>query len=659
MSRPRFIALLLAFATLLVYLPVGRFSFLDFDDPTYVTSNSQVICGLTGADISWAFTAFHAGNWHPLTWLSHMLDCQLFGPNAGAQHFVNVLWHALNVMLLFLWLTQLTGRMGPAMFIAALFAWHPLHVESVAWISERKDVLSTGFALLTLLAYTHYAQNHDRRSLWLALIAFTLGLLAKPMLVTLPCVLLLLDYWPLQRLIPFKKALLEKMPFFALTVISCVVTFIAQHRGEAVLSLAQESLWNRLENAPLAVAGYLGKLFMPVDLCVLYPLREHIPLWQVALAVTVLAVISAIAWNWRSKRPYFLMGWLWFLGMLVPVIGLVQVGVQAMADRYMYIPSIGFFIAGVFLLAEWAERMQTPRAIETGFAAVICSACILGTEYQLPFWQDSETLFRRAIAVTTNNDVAHLNLGAALASQGRYDEAIEQFQDALRIRTGWYQIHNNIGMIMDIDQRPAEAVAEFRQAIQLDPRIPAVHNNLGATLVELGQYAEAQKEFAEAERLDPQYAWPHVETAKLLLAQGRDVDAVAELRTAIQLQPDNDEILAYAAHVLAADKNAVVRDGHTALMYALKANLLNDHSPMILDALGMALAENGDYTNAVACAQNALQMAQAARMKETNAMQQRLEFYQANQPWRESFLATNAPASPAIKFDVPTPAFGN
>jgi Flp pilus assembly protein TadD len=402
----------------------------------------------------------------------------------------------------------------------------------------------------------------------------------------------------------------------------------------------------RFENAPTAVLSYLEKLFVPVDLCAIYPLREHIPVWEVTLAVGVLVVISVMGWRWRTSRPYFLMGWLWFLGTLVPVIGLVQVGSQAMADRYMYIPSIGFFIALVFLALELAERLQTPRVIQAGVAAVICAACILGTERQLPYWQNSEPLFRRALAVTKDNDVAHLNLGATLAAQGRYDEALVEFNAARQIRSGWYQVYNNIGLILDADGRPAEAVAEFRQAIQLDARIPYLHNSLGAALAELGQYEEAQREFAEAERLDPQYPWPHVETAKLLLAQGHDMQALVELRMAIQLQPDNDEILAYTAHVLAANKNATLRDGQAALMFALKANVLNGHKPVVLDALGMALADNGDYTNAVLCAQSALELARAARMKETNAMQQRLEFYKLNQPWRESFLATNLPARP-------------
>jgi tetratricopeptide (TPR) repeat protein len=510
------------------------------------------------------------------------------------------------------------------------------------------------------MSYTKYVQENCRRSFWLALVFFALGLLAKPMLVTLPSVLLLLDFWPLKRVagcsllvaggetagikpISMARLILEKWPFFLLTAGSCVVTFLAQRRGEAVVSLAKVSLGYRLENAPVAIVGYLQKLFLPIDLCAIYPMPYRIPAWEVVVSVAVLVLISVIAWRGRVSRPYFLMGWLWFLGTLVPVIGLLQVGSQAMADRYTYIPSIGFFIAVVFLLVEVAERIQTPKIIAAGLATIIGVTCILVTEYQLQFWRDSETLFRRAIAVTRDNDTAYLNLGATLEAEGRSDEAFVEYREALRLMPGWHQLHNNIANILDEKGRPADAAAEYRAAIELDPRVPYQHNSLGITLTELGQYEEAQREFAEAERLDPHYPWPHVETAKLFFAQGRDLDALTELRTAIQLEPGNYEILAYTAHVLAANKNTDARDGRTALALALKANALAGNKPLVFDALGMALAENGDYTNAEICAQHAFDLALAARMKDTNQIRLRLELYHGRQPWRESFRATNAP----------------
>ena len=651
MSRPRLIVLLLALATLVVFLPVGSHQFVNYDDTDYVTENPFVKNGLNWPDIRWAFTAFHAGNWHPLTWISHMIDCTLFGPNAGAHHFVNVLFHALNAALLFVLLWRWTSRLWPCAFIAALFAWHPLHVESVAWIAERKDVLSTFFALLTLLSYTKLAREKCRRSYWLAVLFFAFGLMAKPMLVTLPFVLLLVDFWPLNRMRDaeygmrnLKLLVLEKVPFFVLTAISCVLTFFAQKQGEAVVSLARMSLRYRLENAPLAMAGYLQKLFMPDHLCVIYPLPPHIPLWQVLVSLTLLLLISTFAWRCRQAHPYVLMGWLWFIGTLVPVIGLVQVGGQAMADRYTYIPSIGFFIAVVFLLADFAAKIQTPKIIAAGFAAAVLTGCVLATEYQLQFWRDSESLFRRAIAVTTDNDIALLNLGVALDVQSRFDEALTVYQASEKIDGGRHQIHNNLGNVFDKLGRHVESLAEYQQAVQLRPNDAFLHNSVGSEFAALGQYDAAMKEFAEAQRLNPNYAQPHMEIAKVFFQQGRDLEGVSELRTALRIEPENYQILAAAAHYLAANENNAARDGQAALVLAIKANVLSGRvQPMVFDVLGMACAETGDFTNAQVCAQNAIDLVVATKLTGLEIIQHRWELYGKRQPWRESFRATNAP----------------
>ena len=675
MSRPRLIALLLAFATFVVFLPAGRFGFVAYDDNDYVTQNNFVNHGLTWTDVQWSFTAFHAGNWHPLTWISHMADCEMFGLNAGAHHFVNVLFHAANVALLFVLLWRLTGlrpdatarqaeKIWPAAFIAALFAWHPLHVESVAWVAERKDVLSTFFALLALLSYTRHVQavtgagqsssritHHASLYFWLALLFFALGLLAKPMLVTLPFVLLLLDFWPLKRISDFgfrisdfKILLLEKIPFFALTVVSCVITFLAQRQGEAVSSLAGVSLHYRLENAPVAVVNYLQNFFWPASLCAIYPMPDKIPALQAAWSVAVLILISAAAWRWRKTKPYFLVGWLWFLGTLVPVIGLVQVGGAAMADRYTYIPSIGFFIALVFLADDFFTRMRTPRIIPAAAVTIISAACILATEKQLPFWRDSETLFRRAIAVTRNNDVALVNLGVALEEQGRLEEAEKVYRQAEKIAPGRYQLHNNLGHILGLLGRHEASLAEYREAVRLRPDITFLHNAAGGQLAALGQFDDALKEFSEAVRLNASYAEPHLETAGVLFKLGRDAEAVEELRAAYRLEPENFQILAGIAHFLAANENAAARDAKFALLLAIKANELAGHNqPMVFDVLGMACAENGDFTNAQLCAQHALDLAAAAKLKNTEQISQRLALYKNHQPWRESFRATNAP----------------
>jgi tetratricopeptide (TPR) repeat protein len=652
MLRPRIIALLLALVTFIVYLPTAHFEFTNYDDNDYVTANPNVQSGLTLAGVMWAFTTGHAGNWHPVTWLSHMTDVTLFGMNPGAHHFVNALFHAANAALLFVLLFRLTKRLWPCALLAALFAWHPLRVESVAWVAERKDVLSTFFALLTLLSYAKFVELSQAQSpkskVWFAgsLLAFALGLMAKPMLVTLPCVLLLLDFWPLQRFslttLRF-PLLLEKLPFFALTAASCFITFIVQHSGHAVATLQQIPILYRLENAPVAAARYLLKMFCPINLAVVYPLN-HIPLPELLAALALLFLISALAWRWRNERPFFLMGWLWFAGTLVPVIGLIQVGSASMADRYTYLPGIGILVAVIFTLAAIVEKNAFLKLLSPALAALVLLVCVSLTEMQLQHWRNSETLFRHAVAVTVNNDVAHIDLGTALDSAGRSDEALLEYRAAARINPDRPQVHFNLGLLYRVAAKHTEALAEFRTAISLDVRNAAAHSAAGGELAALGKYDEALKEFAEAERLAPRYAMPRLETAKVFFLQGRDPEAVDELRAALRAEPDNFEILSATAHYLAANENASARDGRNALILAIKANELSGRNqPQIFDIMGMALAENGDFTNAVSCAQNALALAGAAKLKKLEPLQQRLELYQQGQPWRESFRATNAP----------------
>jgi tetratricopeptide (TPR) repeat protein len=664
MSRPRLIALLLALATLLVYLPVVHDGFVNFDDQEYVTENHPVLAGLTWDSLRWAFTSFHAANWHPLTWLSHMLDCELFGPNPGAHHFVNVLFHAANAALLFVLLLRLTKAMWPAAFVAALFAWHPLHVESVAWVAERKDVLSTFFALLALLSYTKFVKENCRRSFWFALVFFALGLMAKPMLVTLPFVMLLLDFWPLKLVAggklqvagsptpnhqpsTFNHQLFEKWPFFLLAAGSCAVTYFAQRLGAAVMTLEQLSFSLRLQNALIAYARYLLDTIWPLNLAVLYPLPNHLH-WIHAAAATAAAallVISWLAWRTRNSRPYVIIGWLWFLGTLVPVIGLVKVGSMALADRYTYFPLTGIFLIAAFGACDLAARFPFLKKLLPAAAVLILVASVRLTERQLTFWRDSETLFRRDLAVTPDNSSAHINLGAALEMSGREPEALAEYREATRLADDSVNAHFNLANLLTKMNRPAEALPEYDRAIVLAPAMANLRNGRGEALAELGKFNEAERAFAEAVRLDPDYAAPHFELGKTLLKQGRDAEAIGEFRAALRLDPDNFKILAYVAHVLAADENLQIRDGRTALVLAIKANnLTGGVQPLVLDALGMACAETGDFTNAVDVTQKALDLATAAKLKKTEPIQQRLELYKNHQPWRESFLATNAAA---------------
>ena len=665
--RPRFIALLLLLGTLAVYLPAAHNGFSCYDDGDYVSDNPQVKNGLTWAGITWAFTTWHAANWHPLTWISHMVDCQIFGLDAGMHHTVNVLFHAANSILLLLLLLRWTNARWPSAFAAALFAWHPLHVESVAWIAERKDVLSTFFALLTLLAYTRFvegskihppspgsgATRSPKSKIFyvLALVFFALGLMAKPMLVTLPFVMLLLDYWPLNRIRNsefgirnFIKLLLEKWPFLALSAASCVITFLAQHHGGAVASLATVSIHYRLENVPVAYARYLMKLFWPSTLAIYYPMFT-IPRLAVAGALAVLIFISAAVWFARKRDPYWLVGWLWFLGTLLPVIGLVQVGAAAMADRYAYFPSIGLFLAVTLGVRDGVEWFHWPRTAVAAAAAIVLALCLGLTARQLSYWADDEALFSHAVAVTRDNGVAHLNLGYALDKEGRKDKAMKEYRIAVELEPDVAEPHNNLANLLDDAGHPDEAIAEFQKALRINSRFVAAHNNLGTLLVKLGRFDEALKEYAASAQLTPNDWHPPYLIGQALLKQGRDTEAISYFRQAVKLDSDNPQVLVYLAQVLASDKNPQVRDGNTALAMAARANdLTGGNQPVMIDAMAMAYAEIGQFTNAQETAAYALKLATAYNMtNDVTVVRQRLQLYKNNQPFRQSFLFTNAP----------------
>jgi tetratricopeptide (TPR) repeat protein len=587
-----------------------------------------------------------------------MTDCTLFGPNAGAMHLVNVLFHAVNAALLFILLWRLTQKIWPSAFVAALFAWHPLHVESVAWISERKDVLSTFFALLSLLSYAGFVMENRRRGWWLALFFFALALLAKPMVVTLPFVLLLLDFWPLNRVASsklkvespvfrnlqpstFGLLLFEKIPFFLLSAAASIVTCLAQ-RG-AMASLEKVTLPLRLENSLAAYAGYLLKIFWPSGLAFFYPLAAP-SFSTIAAAVVFLLAVSFIAWRARRSFPYVTVGWLWFLGTLVPVIGIVQVGEQAMADRYSYFPAIGIFIIIAFGSWDLAVRFPSAKPALATAAILILAGCVLATGDQLRYWKTDEMLFAHAVDVTKNNEIAHINLGVVYEKQGRIAEAMNEYQQALEINPRRANNYNNIGDLLDKAGEPTKALAEYQTALKLNPYAIEAHLNLGGVLVELKRFDEAAEQFRLAAKLKPDDARPHYEMAKALLKQGRDAEAVDEFQQARRLDPGNVRILAFTARVLAADENAAVRDGRTALVLATRANTLSGNSQLAaIDALGMAFAETGDFTNAQICAQKAIDLANAMQMNDTGSIQTRLELYRNHKPWRESFRTSNAP----------------
>lgn len=507
LSRPHIllICLLLALITVSCYWPVAGHPFVAYDDGFYVVDNPRVTAGLSWQGLTWACTTFHEANWHPLTWLSHQFDASLYGLWAGGHHLTNLVIHTLNTLLLFLLLQRLCLAPWRSTMVAALFALHPLHVESVAWVAERKDLLCALFVLLALHAYRRYATSGGRRHYLLALAAFVAALLAKPMAVTLPFLLLLLDVWPLNRARTgsYWPLIREKIPFLLLSVASSIITIIAQKAGGALISTQQATISLRLANAVVSVAKYLGRTFWPRDLGPLYPFPLQIPDWQTVSSTLLLATLLLVATWQRRQRPYLLVGLLWFLGMLVPVSGLMQVGQQGLADRYTYLPLIGLFVALVWLVADltatWRHRPKLVGAL--GLALLLC--CWLATRQQLAYWQSSETLFRHTLAVSKRNYVMHINLGNELRNQGRHPEAITEYLNAVGILPYSADTHYYLADGLNAAGKLEEAVTQYRVALELKPDFPEAHNNLGATLYKQGKLAEAIRHYAEAVRLNP------------------------------------------------------------------------------------------------------------------------------------------------------------
>jgi tetratricopeptide (TPR) repeat protein len=555
MRRDVLISLLLAGITLGLYWPATYCDFIHFDDQAYVTENAQVQGGLTLAGIAWAFSHAVSSNWHPLTLMSHMLDCQLFGLQPWGHHLTSVLLHTLNTVLVFLLLRGLTGSPLRSAVVAALFGWHPLHVQSVAWVSERKDVLSTFFFLLSLLAYVRYAKETVPRQsrvpgpwpaarvyYFLSLGAFALGLMSKAMLVTLPFVLLLLDYWPLKRFPISRRLVLEKLPFVALGAAASAVALAVQKHGGAVATMQALSLGDRLGNALISYCRYLEKNFWPADLSIFYPHPYSWPVEEVLLAAVFLSGVTALFFVWQKRCPWLLMGWLWFIATLVPVIGLIQVGEQSMADRYTYIPSIGLFVLIVWGVYEScrAWRQLVPALTVAGLAALV-SCCWL-TRQQLGYWRNSESLFRHALAVTENNSWAMSNLGDVTFNQGRTDEAINYYQQALNLKPTAADLHNNLGAAFLAKGQIDEAIAEAEEAVRLKPEYADAHLNLGNALSKKGLPDDAIGQFQEGIRLKPDNDAGYIDLGIALLNQGRPDEAINEFHTAMGLKPATAEL---------------------------------------------------------------------------------------------------------------------
>ncbi|HEY6837644.1 MAG TPA: tetratricopeptide repeat protein [Geobacteraceae bacterium] len=503
----RLLAILLLIVTVAVYAPVAHNGFVTYDDDGYVTNNAMVRAGLTGRGFVWAFTAIHEANWHPLTWLSHMADCQLFGLDPRGHHLMNLAFHGANTLLLFLLLVRLFRAPWRSAAVALLFAVHPLHVESVAWVAERKDLLAALFWFLALVAYLRYAKGPTIGRYLAVLALFVLGLLAKPMVVTLPLILLLVDWWPLGRFTttPLRRLLVEKVPFLLISLGSALITVVAQKKGDTIASLTQISLDERLANIPVAYVRYLVKMVWPADLAVFYP-YPHLSWWEPVAALGLLAVVTTAAVRLRRERPWLLFGWLWYLVILLPVIGIVQVGLQSMADRYTYLSLIGPFLALVWGAAELCRRLPQRRMLLGFLAVAVMVPLALLARRQTGFWRDSMTLFTHAAAAVPGNFIALNNLGTLYADKGMSAEGDRFYREALRANPSYAQAWYNLGVSLDAEGRIAEAQAHFAEAVRLRPSFAEAHYNLAITLGKQGRVAEAVGEFREAVRLNPDWS---------------------------------------------------------------------------------------------------------------------------------------------------------
>jgi Tfp pilus assembly protein PilF len=612
--------------TAAVFWPVRRHEFITFDDPNYVTQNLRVQAGLTWSNVAWAFQTTSESNWHPLTWLSHMLDCQMFDLNSGAHHLGNVFFHLINSLLLFAVFKRMTGARWPSAFVAALFALHPLHVESVAWVAERKDVLSGLFWILTIGAYARYVERPSVRRYSLSLLFFALGLMSKPMLVTLPCVLLLLDFWPLNRIRakplfpspPLKggqgrgeeahfsplRLILEKIPFVLLAAASSLITFLAQKSGETVITMAAVPVAQRLANAAIAYVRYMEKTVWPDRLSVFYPYVRSWPAWQVTGAVLILGALTWVAYWGRRNHRYLTVGWLWFVGTLVPVIGFVQVGAQSLADRYTYVPLVGLFVMVSWGAVDLFQRRRSKKLGLPLLASAALSICLVLTVLQVRFWQDTVTLFEHALAVTSGSATIYFNLAYGLLAKGRADDAVPHFLAGLKRDPRNYWIHSTVGDLLSGQGKLEAAVAEYSEALRYQPAFVQAHSGL----------------------------------ALAFLLQGKNRQAITEYREVLRLAPDAVNALNNLAWILATNPDETLRNGIEAVRCAERAcDLTGRKESIYLGTLAAAYAEAGRFPEAVSTAEKAAELASAAGQKDlVKSDQTSLELYRAGKPYRET-----------------------
>ncbi|MBI5363331.1 MAG: tetratricopeptide repeat protein [Planctomycetes bacterium] len=639
------LAAVLALATFAAFAGVGANEFLQLDDPTYVRDNEFVKRGFSAEGWAYAWTSTDAANWHPLTWLSHMLDVELFGVDPGPHHLANLALHGVNALLAFALFLRWTAKPFTAFLAVGLFALHPLRVESVAWTAERKDVLSTLLFFLALHAWTAWVRRPGAAAYAATATCLALGLLAKPMLVTFPCLLLVLDLWPFARLGRGARALVvEKLPFFVLAAASCVATYVAQHAWGAVMTTEELGLAERAANALVSYVRYVRLCVWPSGLAIYYPLGRHT---EPALALgAAVALAAATWWCWKSRAraPWRLAGWLWFLGMLVPVIGIVQVGDQALADRYTYLPAIGLAFA---VVVELDARVEHGRALLAAAALAILVLLAWRTREQVRLWKDTLTVFTHAALVTKDNAMAHQHIGTALLLTGDVDGAIRELSECVRIAPAFPDAQNNLGSALGARGRFVEAIRCFETAIAVKQDSSRVRTNLGWALFQLGRAEDAERECKKGVELDPNDAQARERLGVVLAASRRTEDALVELRRAVELDsrsvehrralalaPDDVESLKTRAWLRATSFDGSVRDARSALELAERAaKLAQANDARTHDVLGAARAAAGEFEAAIGSASRAVEL-HRAQAKDAKAadVERRIELYRARTP---------------------------
>jgi cytochrome c-type biogenesis protein CcmH/NrfG len=643
------ICLFLAASSLLVYYQSTQHDFVNYDDEFYVTENPDVNVGVTLQGIAWAFTTGHGANWHPLTWLSHMLDSELYGLNPMGHHWTNLQLHIANTILLFLFLKWVTGALWRSSLVAAFFALHPLHVESVAWVAERKDVLCAFFWILSMWAYAGYVFYGNRKYYVLLVIFFVLGLMSKPMIVTLPFVLLLLDFWPLSRFqskddkfqIPgiqtVVKLIPEKIPLFILSAVSCVVTFLVQKHGGAVTSIDALPLSARIANAVVSYIRYMGKMMFPVNLSIFYP-QQKWPLAQVLLSGLLLLGLSALVLRMSRKFSYMATGWFWYLGTLVPVIGIVQVGSQSMADRYTYIPLIGLFIIVAWGLSDISVKTHGRRIASAVFSGVTLIFFMISSWIQVRHWQNGITLFRHAIEATHNNSMAHCELAHALYKHGKDTESVEHFNLAIQLNPRFSVAHDNLGVVLARIGNLEKAIYHHNQALRMDPENFHAYNNLGNALAQKGDVQKAIYHFKKALEIKPDYAGAYYNLGKISANLGKIDQAIHYYQNALHYKPNMEQALYNLSLIFACNEDKKFRNGPEAVRMAKRlCKITRYNQPLPLDALAAAYAETKEFDKAVITAQKALKTALSYGFGDLSSeLKQRLELYKTGHSCRKS-----------------------